>query len=265
MTGPTAPRQTWWWIQYLRGLAATGVVIFHAYADPLAPTGFSFELGAHGVDVFFVISGFIMYSAARDERFVQFISRRLIRVFPLYWIATIVAVAIYLAFGGNRPSGTETVLSLALIPHYSEAHRSEIWPILVPGWTLSYELFFYALFAVGIATRRVVAVPILAIVALVTLGALVRPVLAPLVVATNPLLIEFALGLLIAVVMHRLPALLPIVALASLAAALAGAFAGSSQTTVFAGSAAIVAGALWLERRRPGQPIVGLRMLGDAS
>lgn len=264
--GPASPaRPTWWWIQYLRGLAAAGVVIFHVYEEPLGPAGRSFEIGRHGVDVFFVISGFIMYSAARDERFVQFISRRLIRVFPLYWLATALAVLLYSGFDNIRPSGTETVLSLALLPHYSEAHPAEIWPILVPGWTLSYELWFYLLFALGIAARRVVAVPVLAIAALVTLGLVLKPQLAPLVVATNPLLVEFLLGLLIALAVHRRPALLPGIVLATLAAALGGAALGSSEVAIYAGAAAIVSGALWLERRSPGKPVAVLRLLGDAS
>ena len=186
-------------------------------------------------------------------------------MFPLYWLATVLAVPLYFAFDGVRPSGTETVLSLALIPHYSEAHRAEIWPILVPGWTLSYELWFYLLFALGIAARRVVAVPVLAIAALVTLGLVLKPHFAPLVVATNPLLIEFLLGLLIALAVHRRPALLPGIVLATLAVALGGATLGSSEIAIYAGAAAIVSGALWLERRSPGKPVAVLRLLGDAS
>ena len=261
----SAERPTWWSIQYLRGLAAAGVVIYHVYATFPAPTGRSFEIGARGVDVFFVISGFIMYSAARDECFVQFVTRRLIRVFPLYWLATVLALLVYFGFDDIRPSGTETVLSLALFPHYSETHLSEIWPILIPGWTLSYELLFYALFALGIAARRVVAVPVLAIAALVTLGLVLKPQLAPLIVATSPLLIEFLLGLFIARALHRRPALLPGIVLAALAVSLGGAALGADTVAIYAGAAAIVSGALWLERRRPGHPVAELRLLGDAS
>ncbi len=265
VTGPAPARRgpTFWWIQYLRGLAAAGVVIFHYYEIP--PAGRSFQIGKHGVDVFFVISGFIMYSAARDERLAPFISRRLIRVFPLYWLATMLAIIIYFGFDGTYPSATEAVLSLTLIPHYSEVHTSYISPILIPGWTLSYELLFYALFGLGIAARRVVAVPVLAIGALVTLGVIFKPQLAPLVVATNPLLIEFLLGLLIAWVLHRRSTILPGIAFAALALALGGIAWDASRVAVFAGATAIVSGALWLEHRTPGKPVPSLRLLGDAS
>lgn len=258
-------RRTYWWIQFLRGLAAAGVVIFHVYANFPIPTGRSFEIGARGVDVFFVISGFIMYTAARNERFVQFISRRLIRVLPLYWLATALFLALVFGFDGVLPSAIDTVLSLALIPQYSETHPAHIWPILVPGWTLSYELWFYALFAVGIAARRVVAVPVLAIAVFVVLGLILQPRLAPLVVATAPILIEFILGLLIAVAVHRRPALLPAILLGLLAAWLGGFALGSDRVVYFAGAAAIVAGALWLERCFSGKPVSGLRLLGAAS
>lgn len=282
MTEPTFPpphgsgsRPTYWWIQYLRGLAAAGVVIYHVYDYFPAPLGRSFEIGAHGVDVFFVISGFIMYSAARDERVIQFVSRRLIRVFPLYWLATLFLLLLELLILKKHPSGTETVLSLALIPHYSEMHRAEIWPILVPGWTLSYELLFYGLFALGIATRRVLAVPVVAIVALVALGALYKPHLAPLVVATSSLLLEFLLGLLIGLAVHRRPALLLGIVLAAVAVSLGSLVLDWNGAAVYAGAAAIVAGAVWLEgsrsriaerRDNPSpRPIRSLRLLGEAS
>lgn len=263
-------RQTYWWIQYLRGLAALGVVIFHVYDHFPQPLGRSFGIGARGVDVFFVISGFIMYMAARDERLSRFITRRLIRIVPLYWLATFFLMLLLLVFQGRHASWTETMLSLALVPHYSESHAGQIWPILVPGWTLSYELLFYALFALGIATRRVVAAPALAIVALVTLGALLKPSSAIFAVMTNPLLIEFLLGLLIALVVHRRPALLTItlvatIIFAAIAASLAGYAKDAGRVCVFATAAVMVLGAVWFERRRPGKPIPALRLFGDAS
>lgn len=240
-------------------------MIFHVYDNFPQPLGRSFGIGARGVDVFFVISGFIMYTAARDEHLLRFITRRLIRIFPLYWLATFCLMLIILVFQGRHASWTETMLSLALVPHYSESHAGQIWPILVPGWTLSYELLFYALFALGIATRRVVAVPALAIVALVTLGALLKPSSAIFVVMTNPLLIEFLLGMLIALVVHHRPSLLTGIVIAAMAALLVGYVEQAGRVFVFATAAFMVLGAVWFERWRPGRPIAALRLLGDAS
>lgn len=263
--GDGHPRVTYWSIQYLRGLAAVGVVIFHVYDNSTLPLGATFEIGAHGVDVFFVISGFIMYSAARGERLYDFISRRLIRIFPLYWAATFLAIALYFLFDRVHPSGTETVLSLSLIPHYSEAHPDQVWPILVPGWTLSFEILFYALFAVGLAIRRVVVVPAAAIGALVVAGVIFEPRSAPLTVATNPLLIEFMLGVAIALALDRRPALLLPLALSAATVALAEYVREATGATLYAGAATIVAGSLWLERTQTRGPIRALQILGDAS
>ena len=266
MTSPNeSARPTFWSIQYLRGAAAAGVVTYHVYNNFPVPTGRSFEIGRYGVDVFFVISGFIMYTAARSERVTRFVSRRLIRVVPLYRLATVVAALLYFWFDGVHPSGTEAVLSLALVPHYSEAHRGEIWPILVPGWTLSYEMLFYGLFAIGLIARRVVAVPIFAIAVLVTFGAIFGPKSAPLIVLTSPLLIEFLLGILVALAQHRRPAWLPAIMLALTAAALGGLALGLERVTIFASAAAIVAGAAWLDQRHHRKPVRALLTLGDAS
>jgi exopolysaccharide production protein ExoZ len=134
------PVARWIGIQYLRGLAACGVVIFHYFDGPMAPAGRQFALGQYGVDLFFVISGFIMYAVARTELVGRFLERRLGRIYPLYWVATISAVVAWWLVARAHPSGTEMAKSLALWPHFSESHPDHIWPILVPGWSLSYEL-----------------------------------------------------------------------------------------------------------------------------
>src|SRR4051812_15604241 len=86
-------------IQYLRGVAAVLVVMHHFLhqGGPSTIPGFDEVLfGAKGVDVFFVISGFIIYTVARHESIVEFWRRRIIRVAPLYWLATLIyALVIY--------------------------------------------------------------------------------------------------------------------------------------------------------------------------
>jgi exopolysaccharide production protein ExoZ len=146
-------------IQILRGFAAISVVLFHAIAraeDFSNPDGPARVLMA-GVDVFFVISGFIMvYSSAREPGRGpgRFLLDRATRIVPLYWLLTALVVAIGLAMPQVLHSGRieawHTIASFLFIPvlhpvsHYFE-------PVLIPGWTLNYEMFFYLLFAAGLS------------------------------------------------------------------------------------------------------------------
>ena len=72
-------------IQVLRAVASLLVVHAHAAAGGL---GLSWVGGANGVDLFFVISGFIIaYVASIDSD--QFMARRLVRIVPIYWVSTL--------------------------------------------------------------------------------------------------------------------------------------------------------------------------------
>ncbi len=112
--------------------------------------------GFAGVDVFFVISGFIMWSiSARESRPAAFMVNRIVRITPLYWLAT--GVMIFGALAGLFPRVVLTpdhiVNSLLFIPHVSPSNH-QVWPLLVQGWTLNYEMFFYALFALTLFAPR---------------------------------------------------------------------------------------------------------------
>lgn len=143
---PPPPRD-WRSIQHLRGLAAMAVVLFHAcqWAQ------LDFGIGQAGVDVFFVISGFVMWTATtrQEVRPLAFIRRRIIRVAPLYWLVTLVLVAGALIapqrFQEVRPEPGHVLLSLAFIQHYNPLGHP--FPVLTPGWTLNYEAVFYLVFA----------------------------------------------------------------------------------------------------------------------
>lgn len=193
----------WISIQYLRAIAALMVVLHHVrnpepwLFNPLSGVTF----GQAGVDIFFVISGFIMYAAARDEAPGIFVYRRLVRVAPLYWCATLIAVPIfYRAFLIKLDPQLFGVLaqSLAFIPHYNLAHPTEIWPLLVPGWTLCYEMFFYLIFAVALWRGRVLPLVVAITAAVVAIGFLYRGDSAILRTYTDPIILEFTMGLLLA-------------------------------------------------------------------
>ena len=134
-------------IQYLRGLAALGVLLFHASQR----AGADFGAGAAGVDVFFVISGFIMWtvSARRATGPGDFLRRRAGRIAPLYWTGTLLVVGLDLLrpslFPNMRLDAPHVVQSLLFLPHRDPT--GDIAPVIVPGWTLNYEAFFYIVFA----------------------------------------------------------------------------------------------------------------------
>lgn len=135
-------------LQVLRAVAALAVVFFHTGYTPgsLAPAG------SFGVDIFFVISGFIMAMICGSES-AYFFRKRLVRIIPLYWTLTLLTFTILLKnprVDTALSRGTTILLkSLFFIP-YTRSDGS-LFPVLVVGWTLNYELCFYLLIAVALA------------------------------------------------------------------------------------------------------------------
>jgi len=134
-------------IQYLRAAAALGVVAFHAAQR----AGIDLRTGAAGVDVFFVISGVIIWVVTQARRPAPgaFILDRLSRVAPAYVLLTLGVAGLALAFPGLFPNMRLTVghvlQSVLFIPHLDPDGRP--WPVIVAGWTLTFEMFFYVMFA----------------------------------------------------------------------------------------------------------------------
>jgi peptidoglycan/LPS O-acetylase OafA/YrhL len=148
-------------VQILRGIAALAVVIHHAClmvlengAKPalLNQFGYFTDLGASGVDIFFVISGFIMVfvshqSFGRPNAASEFWLKRLVRIVPLYWIYTTIMLLLVLSpFAMKHAvfSLSYTVKSYLFIPAFIPGSTMSLpQPLLIPGWTLFYEMFFY--------------------------------------------------------------------------------------------------------------------------
>jgi exopolysaccharide production protein ExoZ len=126
-------------IQVLRGIAALGVVIYHA-------SGSRFGVGAAGVDLFFVISGFIMATISPGLAAGPFIRDRLWRILPLYFVCS----AAYVALISIQPTTCRTLASLTLWP----AWPNWCFPYIIQAWTLGFELFFYALVAMFIRRQN---------------------------------------------------------------------------------------------------------------
>jgi len=158
-------------LQALRAVAALMVVFFHlsiALMNDYHVTSFDiFPTGSNGVDIFFVLSGFIMcYTTERlDQRSgVEFAVKRLVRILPLYWGLTILLYLIAsfapTLLGSTQASPEALWKSLAFIPYVTPAD-GKVHPLLILGWTLNYEMFFYAVFTVClllVPRRRITAV-----------------------------------------------------------------------------------------------------------
>ncbi|WP_432369359.1 acyltransferase family protein (plasmid) [Pantoea allii] len=134
-------------IQYVRGLAALLVVIAHNSAF-LGEYWVSHIPGALGVDVFFIVSGFIMTFITRQvpERAGTFLIKRFFRIWPplfLVWLGSIVFVY------HERTIGQMSCVLYFCLQDYTKQGPTFGYSPLGPPWTLSYEVMFYAVFALS--------------------------------------------------------------------------------------------------------------------
>ena len=265
--------RTWLSIQHLRGVAALSVVLFHACQW----SQINFATGQAGVDVFFVISGFVMWTATADAQGkpLDFLRRRLIRVAPLYWLITLALAMGVLLFPARFPDLAVTpghlLLSLAFIQHMNPAGYP--FPLLAPGWTLNYEAVFYLAFAALLwlpPARRLFALTVTLMV-LALAGFAWPPAYQMLL---NPLFLEFLAG----VWLGRM-AQLQLLPDRSLGWLLFGSGIGLFAIIQMinmdwdlwrpmvwgAPAVMIVAGAVSIEADGGWKQVLGLRVLGDAS
>ena len=133
-------------IHYLRAIAAVMVVAVHVFDYGLVPI--DDESLVHwleeGVAIFFVISGFVMVTSTRGRAIgpAEFMRRRILRVVPLYWVLTLG----WLAYATDWDIG-HLASSLMFLPSPDPVTGVMRSPILEPGWSLNFEMFFYLVFA----------------------------------------------------------------------------------------------------------------------
>ncbi len=193
-----------WSLQYLRAFAAVGVVVYHA----LAPWNL-FPLGAAGVDIFFVLSGFLMFTltARRPIGPARFLLDRAARIAPLYWLATLATFAASTASRAGIPlvSRSPVLLLQSLLFLPRGPSPAPVYPTLFVGWTLDYEVFFYLVFAgmLTLGARRRLPAMTACFGALVLLGALIHPRDCTLSTYANPIILEFLAGAWIAACFER--------------------------------------------------------------
>lgn len=276
-------------LQMLRFVAAMLVAVMHitqALSVHLTGQGAGhyWESGSAGVDIFFVISGFVMgittppaaaRVAQRARQAWHFLKRRLIRVLPLYWFYTLLKVALLAAVPAVATRFSldlsHLAASLAFVPWTSP--WGAVQPVLPVGWTLNFEMLFYAFFALAM----LLGLPRLGL----CLGAFVfLMVLAHFYSGSTALnfyastiVLEFVAGVALARIHQRRPAIAPEAGLLGLCLGLVLMFGlpWSAEDDRFLswGLAAtlIVAGAIWMEpwtarfKARTG----ALVFLGDAS
>ena len=190
-------------IQALRAIAALLVVFVHL--DRFLGKLGLIPIGQGGVDLFFVISGFIMTYATgtRPVTPLEFMRQRILRIVPIYWLITLIVFALVIL----RPSllqatsadPVQLLKSLLFIPFAKS--NGQVQPTLFVGWTLNYEMFFYLVFAIGLLIDDV-TVRTTYVCGLLAALALAHGFLPPASIAlefySQPIILEFCGGMLVA-------------------------------------------------------------------
>ncbi len=198
-------------IHYMRGIAASFIVFFHILnRKNIYNTSYIDWLNS-GVDIFFVISGFVIFSVAINPNMTprEFLRRRFIRVVPLYWFFTSIFILLSLYIPNFNSSSifhtSQAIKSFLFIPHYHATHSKEIWPLLIAGWSLNYEIFFYIIFAGVLLTGKKFLFTKITILfsSFVIMKSFIK-IENPIFIAyTNPILMEFIAGVLFAKLYYR--------------------------------------------------------------
>jgi exopolysaccharide production protein ExoZ len=211
-------------VQALRGIAALLVVAFHATQVAFdrvhaIPRDWIWQTGESGVDIFFVISGLVMgigYYRNRQRSGTDFLRRRIIRIVPMYWLATTLKLLLMLAIPvmalHSKLDPWHIVASYLFIP--ARNAEGTVYPLLWVGWTLNFEMLFYVLFALALGLRRPLLPVLSFLLGVLALGAVLKPPHSPAPLRlVDPLVLEFLGGLVLAralthgFTLRRLPAL----------------------------------------------------------
>lgn len=214
---PAAPREKLYELQTLRFLAAF-LVFFSHIEDRFENWEQKYHLtiprlgldGQLGVDIFFVISGFVMGYVAlgkfgQNGAARKFAADRVSKIMPLYWMLTLVQCAVFLAgshLGGNfdmaRLNTEELLKSLFFIPYFNAEGKHR--PVLGQGWTLNYEMAFYIVVAASLFLRKAWAIAVITGSFLLVwfIGNILHPQSEVLRIWSVPIIFEFLLGFYIA-------------------------------------------------------------------
>lgn len=189
-------------LQILRAFAAINVVIFHIISTS---TFYGYEpyylslfrgWGANGVDIFFVLSGFVMLHSQLQKRRSpwNFFKFRVIRIAPIYWFVTLIALLAYLlipssTFNSSVPSISHILESLFFVSGAISGKD----PIVVVGWTLEWEMLFYLVFAASLIFNEWNKSYLFVFISLLLIS----------MITSEIIVIEFLFGMLIAYAFNR--------------------------------------------------------------
>jgi exopolysaccharide production protein ExoZ len=266
-------------LQYLRGLAALMIVYYHALkaVHQFSGTALPVSVSASGVDIFFVISGVVMWITTADGRATpsSFFRKRMIRIVPLYWTITLFVAAVALVaphlLNSTRFDLPHFLASLVFIPWENPKYPG-LWPVVIPGWTLNYEMMFYSVFALALfLPLRFRLVATLAVLGTLAFIGSVAPAGGIRGFYTNPIILEFGAGLLIGALYTSTVTVSSVIS-AALVLGGVGLLFGfiplwSAQRLVVSGlpAALIVTGLVMIEKRTLFVELPLFRHLGDAS
>lgn len=183
-------------LQILRAFAALNVVMFHIievvaeHGGEIPGLAFLKGWGANGIDIFFILSGFIMVYIAemRPRKPGEFLINRISRIVPIYWILTALGcLAIFAAgeFRGEPISFDAMLSSFAFLTRWTTLDM----PILYVGWTLEWEMLFYLIFGASLFLKGKTAqfvIPLVLLLGLVVFG------------GQDPIILEFGFGMILA-------------------------------------------------------------------
>lgn len=188
-------------LEFVRFCAALTVVIYHSVGilqtnrHPIGWLADAYFIGQAGVDLFFIVSGFVIWlslsNSAKDP--FTFIKNRIIRIIPSYWLITIITAFIWVISEliqkslDIRPIDFNSMIqSLFLV----RGLIGESNPVVIIGWTLEIEMLFYAVVAISLMFRSLIFVFVASAISLTSIAVLVE---------NQGRLIEFLIGMSIAV------------------------------------------------------------------
>jgi exopolysaccharide production protein ExoZ len=201
-------------IQALRGMAILLVLARHIFVmegkfgggEMFLPS--ILRTGDSGVDIFFVISGFIMVVISRGRfqmpaELGMFLYKRVTRIYPLYWLYSLVILGLFLAAPELQKTHSHLAASLLLLPQ-------SVTPLLGQGWTLVHEVYFYVVFSFALLLPEKQLSRFLLLWGLLVAAGYNMYLQHPLQLGsatvkliTNPITIEFVLGACIALAVQR--------------------------------------------------------------
>lgn len=129
----------------LRAIAALAVLVFHA-------TAYQFNFGRYGVQLFFIISGFVIFKTVESTKTTkEFVIKRFFRLYPAYWVAIIITTIVVNLFSTTKHvSIKEFLFNLTMLQEHFKVENID-WSY----WSLTPELFFYFYMAVLIFFKAV--------------------------------------------------------------------------------------------------------------